>query len=312
MAANSHPAPEHPGLDYDFLHYIGRDPAGLRRIQGFYLPFFAGREQVVDLGCGDGDFVTMLREQGIDAFGVDADAKVASAARDAGIPVIHQDVFDYLATAPDASVDGIFCAHLVEHLPYTSVLDLAGQAYRILRPGGRIVVVTPDVRSLYAHLENFYLHFGHVSFYHPRLLCFLFGQAGFTQAEFGANPKTQSPWMPQVREMARRPRPDPQTPGLLFYRREIPPQGESPLQRLSYRLKRRLARWLVLPFTDSLATTLYDRFAAHDRDLVDIAQALDSLNGPYECYAALRKPEPGNAQPDASAPTHHDTSKKAS
>jgi SAM-dependent methyltransferase len=279
------------GLDYDFLHYIGRDPAGLRRIQSFYLPFFAGCRQVVDLGCGDGDFVMLLREQSIDAIGVDADDKVAAALQAQGIPFVHQNVFDYLASAPSASVDGIFCAHLVEHLPYTQVLALAQQAYRILRPGGRIVLATPDVRSLYAHLETFYLHFGHVSFYHPRLLCFLFEHAGFSDAQFGANPNTASPLLLPVQSLANQP--SPTAPGkdtALLYRREVAPQGRSPLHRFSHLVKRWLARWLVLPFTDSLAAAANDQIMRIDANLVAMAQAIQTLNGPYECYATLRKP----------------------
>lgn len=304
MAIELHSTPDAAldltGLDYDFLHYIGRDPAGLRRIQSFYLPFFTGCRQVVDLGCGDGEFVALLREQGIDAVGVDADDKVAAAAQAQGIPIIHQNVFDYLANAPDASVDGIFCAHLVEHLPYTQVLALAQQAHRILRPGGRIVLATPDVRSLYAHLENFYLHFGHVSFYHPRLLCFLFEHSGFTQAEYGANPNTASLLLPQAQAIAQRP--PRQSPGArLPYLRETPVQGSSLLHRLSFEIKRRLARWLVLPLTDSLAAGVGDRLAAHDRDMQELAQALQSLNGPFECYAALRKPEADRAAPSPDA-----------
>lgn len=293
LRSAAHSPTDLAGLDYDFLHYIGGDPAGLRRIQRFYLPFFAGCGQVVDLGCGDGDFVMLLREQGIDAIGVDADDKVAAALRAQGIPFVHQNVFDYLASAPSASVDGIFCAHLVEHLPYPQVLALAQQAFRILRPGGRIVLATPDVRSLYAHLETFYLHFGHVSFYHPRLLCFLFEHAGFSDAQFGANPNTASPLLLPVQSLANRPSPAAAgKAAALPYRREVSPQGESPLHRFSHLVKHWLAQWLVLPFTDNLAAAAQDRLVRIDAELVNMAQAIQTLNGPYECYAALRKPPP--------------------
>jgi SAM-dependent methyltransferase len=308
------------GLDHDFLHYIGRDIAGLQRIQRFYLPFFAGCRQVVDLGCGEGEFVALLLEQGIEATGVDSDAKVSAAAQARGLPVVQQDVFDYLAEAPAASVDGIFCAHLVEHLPYPQVIELAERAYRILRPGGRFVLATPDVRSLYTHLESFYLHFGHVSFYHPRLLCFFLERAGFAQAEYGVNPATASPLLSQAQVLAQQSPRQTEGPGpRLSYLREIPPQGRSPLRRLSSRVKNWLARWLVLPLTDNLdaavderLTLLHERLALLDRDLLELAQSLQSLNGPYECYATVLKPGPdgrpggaARAPIGASAPGAH-------
>ncbi len=289
------------GLDYDFLRYIDVSPAGQRRIQQFYLPLFAGCRQVVDLGCGDGDFVALLLEQGIDAVGVDADDKVAAAAQAQGLPLIHQNVFDYLAAAPDESVDGIFCAHLVEHLPYPQVMTLIQQAQRILRPGGRIVLATPDARTIFSHLEMFYLHFGHVSFYHPRLLCFLLEHAGFGPAEMGVNPETASPMLPHVQALAARPPHYTTDRGSrLPYRREVPPQGGSLLHRLSYRIKHALAGWLVLPFTDSLAASIHERMGDLDRDVQSLAQSIQSINGPFECYATAIKPDapqPRNPHP---------------
>ncbi len=283
-----HPTPaatDLAGLDFDFLRYIGTQPESQRRIQAFYLPLFTGCRQVVDLGCGDGDFLALLREQGIDAVGVDADDKTFAATQAAGLPVVHQDVFGWLAAAPDASVDGIFCAHLVEHLPYPQVIELAQQAQRILRPGGRIVLATPDCRTLFSHLEMFYLHFGHVSFYHPRLLCFMLEHAGFGQAELGVNPATASPLMPAAQRLAA-PRPDVHLPRL----REVPPQGTGLLATLSYRVKRALARWLVLPLVDSLATTTQAELARLDGDVQQLAAAVQALNGPFECYATAVKP----------------------
>jgi 2-polyprenyl-3-methyl-5-hydroxy-6-metoxy-1,4-benzoquinol methylase len=61
------------GLDYAFLQYMGHDSARQKVHQRMYLDFFAGCSRVVDLGCGNGEFVEMLRERGIDAVGVDAD-----------------------------------------------------------------------------------------------------------------------------------------------------------------------------------------------------------------------------------------------
>ena len=276
--------PDPNSLDYDFHRFIGMNPAGQRAVQRFYLPYFADGKKVVDLACGDGDFVALLIEQGVDAIGVDADAKTAADAQAKGLPVIHQNVFDYLATTPDASVDGIFCAHLVEHLSYPQVIELIQAAARILRPGGRLILATPDCRTLFSHLDMYYLHFGHVSFYHPRLLSFLLEHEGFTSIEYDANPNTSSPLLPDVRATAGRA--PAYVPGQsLPYQRLVPPQGSSLLHKLSFALKRRLAQWLVLPFTDSLAASTHTRLASLDSELQRIARDIQGINGPFECFA---------------------------
>jgi len=301
---------EFPGLDYDFLRYMGVRAESQRRIQRHYLPHFAHCRRVIDLGCGDGDFVALLLDHGIDAIGVDADAKALQAARARDLPVVQQDVFAYLAETADASADGIFCAHLVEHLPYAQVIQLIRESWRILQPGGVIVLATPDVRTIFSHLEMFYLHFGHVSFYHPRLLCFFLEYAGFVDAHLDVNPETASPMLPAVPELLEKghaitPPPAPAADALLTYQREIPQRGAGLLQALSYRVKRLVTRWLVQPLLDdvvtrthavlhenhaALAANIAQNATALRTDIHTLAATLHSINGPFECYAQARKP----------------------
>ena len=66
-------APRYPDLDYQFLQYLGVTIDGEAILHSYYLPMIAGRQKVVDLGCGLGGFVKLLRKQGVDAYGVDAD-----------------------------------------------------------------------------------------------------------------------------------------------------------------------------------------------------------------------------------------------
>lgn len=303
-----------PGLDYDFLRYMGVQPDKQREIQSHYLSYFADCRRVLDLGCGDGDFMALLAERGIDVLGVDSDEKALQAVQAQGLPAVQSDVFDYLRNAPDASFDGIFCAHLVEHLPYALVIELIQQAYRVLQPGGVVVLATPDVRSLFSHLEMFYLHFGHVSFYHPRLLCFFLEHAGFVDALFEVNPETASPLLTGVEDVAEKIQPayppaDFSVDRLLYYPQEIPLQGKGVLQRISHRVKTRLTRWLVQPLIYQLALHTHetlqqtvDHFTAYltqsvtpplnelRGDVHTLANALRSINTPFECYALAHKP----------------------
>ncbi|MCX6043598.1 MAG: class I SAM-dependent methyltransferase [Chloroflexi bacterium] len=298
-----------PGLDYDFLRYIGVTAESQRRIQGFYLPFFQNCHKVIDLGCGDGDFVTLLNENGIATVGVDSDEKAYQAAMAKGLPIVQQDLIAYLQAQPANSVDGIFSAHVVEHLPYPTVILLIQEAFRVLQPGGRLILTTPDVRTLFSHLEMFYLHFGHISFLHPRLLCFFLDYTRFTQIEFGTNPQTASALLPEVATLLRQAAfPDaiyaPSQHLPVDYRREIPLQGHSFLQRWSYRTKRWLTHMLVQPITDNLVANLNQNVIELQnqlrtvtqqqqqltKDVSTLAHAFQSLNGPFECYATGIKP----------------------
>jgi SAM-dependent methyltransferase len=186
------------GLDYDFLRYTGVTPDVQRQNQRFYLHFFQDCRRVVDVGCGDGDFVELLREQGVEAFGVDSDPIAIQHVRERQIPVVEADVVTYLESAEPDSLDGVFSAHLVEHLPYQAVYALIHHAHRALKPGGRIVLTTPNARALVSHLEMYWMHFGHVAFYHPRLLCFFLHRVGFQNETWGENP---APAHPLLRDM---------------------------------------------------------------------------------------------------------------
>jgi SAM-dependent methyltransferase len=292
--------PDPNSLDHDFHRFIGMNPEGQRAVQRFYLPYFSHSRRVIDLACGDGDFVALLLAQGVDAVGVDADAKTCAAAQAKGLPVVCRNVFDYLEDAPAASADGIFCAHLVEHLAYPQVITLIQQAARILRPGGRLILATPDCRSLFSHLDMYYLHFGHVSFYHPRLLSFLLEHEGFGSVTYDVNPNTSSPLLPAVQATAQRAGAAASGQSLP-YRRIVPPQGNSLLHRVSYAIKRRVAEWLVLPFTDSLAASTQASVAALDAELQRLGRDIQGINGPFECFATGIKSDPAEDLPAASA-----------
>ena len=312
------------GLDFAFLRHVRVESETQRRIQQFYLPWFARCERVVDLACGDGDFLGLLKEQGIPAVGVDFDPVCCTAVRERGLEIECQDVFDFLSAAPEASFDGVFSAHLVEHLPYDKVLELTRLSWRVLRPGGVIVLVTPNVRGLYTHLESFYLHFGHVSFYHPELLCFFLAQAGFTNWEWGENPQMATPlW---GRPTLHIPLPDAQfpdvrpalEPGRIQLRRELPVHAPGLLGRLVGYVKHALTTWLILPYLDELVAQLGRQFVQVDHQLVQIDHQLAHLDGalgnlathlgrvlerldrPVECYATATKPAADTASPEES------------
>jgi SAM-dependent methyltransferase len=256
------------GLDYEFLQYIGHNSEAQKEHQRFYLQFFEGHQRVVDLGCGNGEFVELLRAQGVDAVGVDVDPIAVGKVRDRGIPAVCEDAFTYLEGLAERSVDGVFAAHLVEHLPYDRAIGLLLLAYRALKPGGVIVLTTPDPRSLHAHLEMFYMHFGHVSFYHPRLLCFFLDHVGFENPSFGGHASSVHPPSP----VFGLPDMHPIEVNLPVWKRG--------LFRRALRAVRMASAYLFLkPYLDLIQS-----------NFTRIAGALDNVDRPFECYAWASKP----------------------
>lgn len=180
-------------LENDFMRFVGVTSEGQKHIQEYYLPFFENHSPVVDLACGDGDFVGLLKERGISCRGVDRDPVMCRKATARGWPIICQDVFEFLKEESSENIGGIFSAHLVEHLSYEKVIELTELGYRALQPGGVIIIATPNVRGLFPHLESFYMHYGHITFYHPQLLAFFLTQAGFEKVEVGENNRLRRP-----------------------------------------------------------------------------------------------------------------------
>lgn len=273
------------------------------------MPYFEQCSRVVDLACGDADFVELLVERGIEVVGVDSDDKAYAATAAKGLPVIKQDVFEWLVEQPDDSVDGVFSAHLIEHLPYPKVIELIEHSYRILQPGGVIVLATPNARSLFSHLEMFYTHFGHITFYHPRLVTFFLDRAGFVDGQFGENPQTASPLLAKARALleerptfiAHLESPDFELPTVealadetsaatgqpderprLNYENVIPSQGKTFIHSLLWRFKRSLTNWMVRPLLDDLAVEV-DKALAGERDYA--RQTTDALSAQIHTLA---------------------------
>jgi SAM-dependent methyltransferase len=156
--------------------------AEVRERQRPYVELFAGADPVLDVGCGRGEFLALLRDAGIDARGVDADADMVDFARGEGLEVTQADALEHLSSLPDASVGGVFCAQLVEHLPPAALLRLLELAAAKLRPGGLFVAETINPLSPLA-LRNYFADLTHAQPLVPETLVLLAREAGFSRVD---------------------------------------------------------------------------------------------------------------------------------
>ena len=112
-----------------------------------YLPIFRGVQNVVDLGCGRGEFLALLRDNGIDGRGVDINEAMVEVCRSQGFDVTRTDALSYLEAQPDGSIGGLFAAQVVEHLEPQYLNTLLDVAFGKLRPGAPIVLETINPRA---------------------------------------------------------------------------------------------------------------------------------------------------------------------
>jgi SAM-dependent methyltransferase len=154
----------------------------IRERQRAYLDDFRGAAPVLDLGCGRGEFLALLREAGIDARGIDADADMVAYARGEGLDVEQADALAYLEARADGDLGGIFLAQVVEHLPPPALVRLLELAHAKLREGGVLVAETINPLSPIA-LRNYFADLTHAQPLVPETLALLAEQAGFRQVE---------------------------------------------------------------------------------------------------------------------------------
>ncbi|HSL18451.1 MAG TPA: methyltransferase domain-containing protein [Methylomirabilota bacterium] len=113
-----------------------------------YLEPLEGSAPVLDLGCGRGELLLLLREAGVAASGVEGDPAVAQAARRRGLEVVEGDVLEVLRGLPDASRGAVTAIHLLEHLDAATLLAVLAEVRRVLRPGGLVIAECPNPHSL--------------------------------------------------------------------------------------------------------------------------------------------------------------------
>jgi SAM-dependent methyltransferase len=150
------------------LYEFGSNEAVVRQIQSRFVEFFRNAAPVLDVGCGRGLFLELLRAAGIEAVGIDHSQESIAACRERGFTVTCEDARQYLALA-EGRFGGIFCSHVIEHMGYDDAMSFLGLCYRALRQGGLLLLVTPNPEDLTIISEIFWLDPTHVRPY-PRLL----------------------------------------------------------------------------------------------------------------------------------------------
>lgn len=170
----------------EYYSFMGYPAEVLRDRYVPYVSLFAPESRVVDIGCGRGEFLELLRERGFRGIGIDADASMVELVQSKGLEAVQADGLGYLREHP-REFDGVFAAHLIEHMEPDPLLELVKAAGAALRDGGRLIVVSPNPRNLLMQLHDFWIDLQHVRFYSPHIIHWLFHLAGLRDVEIGHN-----------------------------------------------------------------------------------------------------------------------------
>jgi SAM-dependent methyltransferase len=162
--------------------FRGSDAAIEEKLRA-YVPIFSAASDVLDIGCGRGEFLSALRAAGVSARGVDANPDMAAAARERGLDATVGDAFAYIDALPDDSLGGAIATQVVEHLEPAYLMRLVDALAHKLRRGAPIVLETINPACWLAFFSSYIRDFTHVRPVHPETLQYLLRASGFARVE---------------------------------------------------------------------------------------------------------------------------------
>jgi O-antigen chain-terminating methyltransferase len=137
---------------------------------------------VIDLGCGRGDWLEILREHGLVAVGVDSNRMFLGMCAVRGLNVVEGDVLEVLSSMPDGSAGAITGMHIAEHLPFEVLIRMLDECRRVLRVGGVLALETPNPENAWVGSHLFYMDPTHRNPLPPLALRWLVEARGFADA----------------------------------------------------------------------------------------------------------------------------------
>jgi O-antigen chain-terminating methyltransferase len=148
-----------------------------------YVPSFAGASNVLDVGCGRGEFLDLLKSKGIPAKGLDLNPEMIEACKSRGLEAVVGDALGYLQTLPDESLGGLLAVQVIEHLEPGYLQQFLQTAFFKLKPGARMILETINPACWVAFFESYIRDLSHVRPIHPDTLQYLLHASGFGSVE---------------------------------------------------------------------------------------------------------------------------------
>lgn len=179
-------------IDYfDFENHF-RGPRDLvKNRQKQYIQYYERKKNVLDFGCGRGEFLELLQENGIGAVGIDTYGEFVEYCKLKELNAICGNGLDFLRNVK--TLDGIFLGQVVEHLAIEHIIELCELAYEKLIDGSFLIIETPNPKVLGIYANAFYMDPSHVKPVHPLTMQYLLEKAGFKKIKILYTPESRLP-----------------------------------------------------------------------------------------------------------------------
>ena len=161
----------------------------IKNRQKVYLPYVkdafgkTSGAQIIDVGCGRGEWLELLKENGFDAKGIDLNDIMVNTCRGLSLDAVSSDAIEYLRSLPAASLCAVTGFHIIEHLPFKTLIALFDESFRVLKPGGIVIFETPNPENLTVGACTFYTDPSHIKPLVPITMQFLAEYRGFSGVE---------------------------------------------------------------------------------------------------------------------------------
>lgn len=162
-----------------FAARFSGDEKTIRKHDERFAPLFRGRKRVLDIGSGRGTFLDLMREEGVGAYGIEPDQRLAQLCREKGLEVHEAEAEEHLRSLPDRSLDGAFARHVAEHIEPGALVEILRQLRRVLEAGAPVVFITPNVATLQVGAHTFWRDPSHRRPIPPELFEFYLLVEGF-------------------------------------------------------------------------------------------------------------------------------------
>jgi len=161
------------------------DPSLIAERQSQYIPFVeptvSSQHPLLDLGCGRGEWLTVLAQKGLAARGIDGNPEAVAVCNQLGLDVTLQSIENVLTSTPPGSLGAITLFQVLEHVEFQDALSILTKARSLLVPNGILIAEIPNLETLRVGAGTFWIDPTHVRPVFPAVLRFLAEEAGFSQ-----------------------------------------------------------------------------------------------------------------------------------